>query len=87
MLSMKRIKTTFGPPKTLGLCARFTAVLRMGLGASCMLRPILYRLGYYLQPPSTRDSLLFTYPVIGHLKLDICTEVAQDLEVPACNPG
>lgn len=43
--------------------------------------------GLHLQPPSTHDSLLFTYPVIGHLKLDICTEVAQDLEVQACNPG
>lgn len=32
--------------------------------------------GLHLQPPSTRDSLLFTYPVTGHLKLDICTELA-----------
>lgn len=32
--------------------------------------------GLHLQSPSTRDSLLFTYPVTGHLKLDICTELA-----------
>lgn len=51
VLSMKRIKMTFGPLKTLGFCARFTAVLGTGLGAFCMPRPILYSLGYISSHP------------------------------------